>query len=109
MLSKLITAAALAVTCFSAAALGRAEMVVINDSDYTIWEIFTSPTYSNSYGTRDLLGGNIIRSGSRRVINFNVPDADDECVQDVIAKTKDGRKWEKRINICESSSWRLFN
>lgn len=109
MLSKILITAALAAASFSTFALGRAEVRVINDSDYTVWEIYTSPSYSSSYGRRDLLGGTIIRSGYSRVINFDVPDADDQCEQDVIAKTQDGRKWQKRLNVCEASTWRLVN
>lgn len=104
---KIITIAALALASFAATAAQDASVRIINESGTTIVKIQTSPTYASRYGDTDLLGSGVIRSGYNRWVDFDVYDAQNECVQDVRATGSDGRKWEWRMNVCRQMSWTL--
>lgn len=108
-------AAALAVLSITANAGQDARVRVVNNSSSTVWTIYTSPANSKFYGNTDLLaaqqpnGLSIIPVGRSAVINFDVPDAGDSCLQDIIAKTKSGETWKRRLNVCEESVWTLLD
>lgn len=82
---------------------------VYNRSNYTVYSIQVSPTYRGRYGGRDLLGDNVLRSGYNISIDFDVRDAEEECVLDVRAKGPGSIKWEKRMNVCRESEWNLYD
>lgn len=114
-LKSILVASALAIMAFTASAAQDARMRVVNNSSSTVWTIYTSPANSKFYGNTDLLadqqpnGLSIIPSGRSAVINFDVPDAGDSCLQDIIAKTKTGQTWKRRLNVCEESVWTLLD
>lgn len=87
-----------------------ARVRIINRSPTPIFFIYTSPAGSAYYGNVDLLdlqGINFIDSGSSAIVNFNVRDANNKCLQDVQAVGRDGRKWEWTMNVCRETSWTL--
>lgn len=103
-----VAVAALAVLLFAGAAhAGLASVRIINRSPVTVERIYTSATYHAQHGRKDLLGNGVIRPGASWIIDFDVPDADGECVQDVKAVGRDGRTWTWRMDVCEESQWSL--
>lgn len=114
-IKSVLVAAALAVLSLTASAGQDARVRVVNNSSSTVWTIYTSPANSKFYGNVDLLaaqqpnGLSIIPVGRSAVINFDVPDAGDSCLQDIIAKTKSGETWKRRLNVCEESVWTLLD
>jgi malate/lactate dehydrogenase len=100
---------ALAVTTASPAFAGkRSTIKIINNSSSSVLSIYSSPKYRNTYGSVDLLGRNtVLRSGYYIYVDFDSTDAEDECVQDVMAKSSNGSKWTHTMNICTTTSWTL--
>lgn len=86
-----------------------ARIRIYNRSSYDIYSIQVSPTFRRHYGSQDLLGRTVLLSGYNVVVDFDVHDAENECVLDVIAKTSkaDNREWRSRLNVCRASSWDL--
>lgn len=113
LLKTAIFGAIIAATSMVADAQQDARVRVINKSSYSVWYIYTSPAGSKWYGNTDLLsaqkpnGRSVISSGDSAIIDFNVDDAANKCLQDVRAETKDGRYWEKTFNVCKESAWTL--
>ena len=110
-LVTIITAVLLTVF-FSSAALAQrdARVRIINTSPPPISFIWTSPASSDYYGDTDLLdaqGIHLIEPRRSAIIDFNVRDARNSCVQDVKAEGADGRVWKWRMNVCEVASWTL--
>jgi hypothetical protein len=104
-----LAAAVLFSVCSGDLCAADARVRIFNKSGYDVYGIYVSPTYRTGYGGNDLLGDTILHSGYNIRIDFNVNDAEDECVLDVMAKTKSsiGFKWKKRINVCTESEWIL--
>lgn len=87
-----------------------ASVRIINRSPTPIFFLYTSPAGSPSYGKTDLLalqGVDVIDTDSSAVINFDVRDGNNKCVQDVLAVGRDGRKWKWTMNVCNEASWTL--
>ena len=85
-----------------AAALDR-RVTIINDTGYTIVNFFGSNTGSQSW-QEDILGNDVLPSGSSVVVNFN--DGTGYCKFDFLAVFDDGDQLIKEnINICEISTF----
>ena len=102
-----IVAGVLAVVAASSFALGAAEVRVINRSSKAIFKIQTSPAYATRFGSTDLLADGTIPSGYNRVVDFDVPDAQDKCIQDIRLTFEDGSKFEKRLDVCQIVNWTI--
>ena len=85
-----------------AAALDR-RVTIINNTGYTIVNFFGSNTGSQSW-QEDILGNDVLPSGSSVVVNFN--DGTGYCKFDFLAVFDDGDQLIKEnINICEISTF----
>ncbi len=104
--TKLIAIGALCLASAQAYA-GNAVVRIYNNSGVTIWELYTSPTWATRYGQRDILGNSTISNGSSKLLDFDVPDAENQCTQELLAVGKDGRRWNWRMDVCRESSWTL--
>lgn len=113
-IARIAAAAALALATTLAAPLsqanGRSVVTIINDSEHTVLSVHTAPTHRSRYGDTDLLGSSTtLRPGYQVQVDFNVPDAENLCLQDVVAISTSGQRWQKRMDICATSTWRLGN
>jgi hypothetical protein len=90
------------VAALPAAALDR-RVTIINNTGYTIVNFFGSNTGTNSW-QEDILGNDVLPSGSSVVINFN--DGTGYCKFDFLAVFDDGDQLIKEnVNICEISTF----
>jgi uncharacterized protein (DUF2147 family) len=89
-------------TALPAAALDR-RVTIINNTGYTIVNFFGSNTGTTSW-EEDILGNDVLPSGSSVVINFN--DGTGYCMFDFLAIFDDGEQLIKEgVNICEISTF----
>ena len=89
-------------TALPAAALDR-RVTIINNTGYTIVNFFGSNTGTSSW-EEDILGNDVLPSGSSVVVNFD--DASGYCKFDFLAIFDDGEQLIKEnINICEISTF----
>lgn len=89
-------------TALPAAALDR-RVTIINNTGYTIVNFFGSNTGTSSW-EEDILGNDVLPSGSSVVINFD--DATGYCMFDFLAIFDDGEQLIKeKVNICEISTF----
>lgn len=111
--ARIAAAAALALATTLAASpshAGRSVVTIINESEHTVLSVHTAPTHRSRYGDTDLLGSStMLRPGFQVQVDFNVPDAENLCLQDVVAISTTGQRWQKRMDICATSTWRLGN
>ncbi len=100
---KAVLAAALSLAAaLPAAALDR-RVTIINNTGYTIVNFFGSNTGTNSW-EEDILGRDVLPSGSSVVVNFN--DGTGYCMFDFLAIFDDGEQLvRERVNICEISTF----
>jgi hypothetical protein len=100
---KAALAAVLSVAAaFPALALDR-RVTIINNTGYTIVNFFGSNTGTNSW-EEDILGRDVLPSGSSVVINFN--DGTGYCMFDFLAIFDDGEQLIREgVNICEISTF----
>jgi hypothetical protein len=85
-----------------AVALDR-RVTIINNTGYTIVNFFGSNTGTTSW-EEDILGNDVLPSGSSVVVNFD--DASGYCKFDFLAIFDDGEQLIKEnINICEISTF----
>lgn len=90
------------VAALPAAALDR-RVTIINNTGYTIVNFFGSNTGTNSW-EEDILGRDVLPSGSSVVINFN--DGTGYCMFDFLAIFDDGEQLvRENVNICEISTF----
>ena len=97
----LATARAIA-TALPAAALDR-RVRIINNTGFTIVEFYGSNTRSDTW-EEDILGSDVLPSGSSVVINFD--DATGYCMFDFRAVFDDGDVLERGgVNVCETETF----
>jgi hypothetical protein len=85
-----------------AAALDR-RVTIINNTGYTIVNFFGSNTGTSSW-EEDILGNDVLPSGSSVQINFN--DGTGYCMFDFLAIFDDGEQLIREgVNICEISTF----
>jgi hypothetical protein len=78
-------------------------VTIINNTGYTIVNFFGSNTGTNSW-QEDILGRDVLPSGSAVEINFN--DNTGYCMFDFLAIFDDGEQLiRERVNICEISTF----
>lgn len=101
-MSIVLAAAALLGTVLPAAALDR-RVTIVNNTGYTITNFYGSNTGSKSW-EEDILGSDVLPSGSSVVINFD--DDSGYCKFDFKAVFEDGDELVKEaVNICEISTF----
>jgi hypothetical protein len=89
-------------TVLPAAALDR-RVTIINNTGYTIVNFFGSNTGTSSW-EEDILGNDVLPSGSSVQINFN--DGTGYCMFDFLAIFDDGEQLIREgVNICEISTF----
>ncbi|MGL4319798.1 MAG: hypothetical protein ACRCS3_02970 [Paracoccaceae bacterium] len=89
-------------TVLPAAALDR-RVTIINNTGYTIVNFFGSNTGTTSW-EEDILGNDVLPSGSSVQINFN--DGTGYCMFDFLAIFDDGEQLIREgVNICEISTF----
>jgi hypothetical protein len=89
-------------TALPAMALDR-RVTIINNTGYTIVNFFGSNTGTSSW-EEDILGNDVLPSGSSVVINFN--DGTGYCMFDFLAIFDDGEQLiRESVNICEISTF----
>jgi uncharacterized protein (DUF2147 family) len=89
-------------TALPAMALDR-RVTIINNTGYTIVNFFGSNTGTSSW-EEDILGNDVLPSGSSVVINFN--DGTGYCMFDFLAIFDDGEQLIREgVNICEISTF----
>jgi hypothetical protein len=100
---RLALATALAIaTALPAAALDR-RVRIINNTGFTIVEFYGSNTGSDTW-EEDILGSDVLPSGSSVVINFD--DATGYCMFDFRAVFDDGDVLERGgVNVCETETF----
>ena len=108
--SVLIATGALAasmLTATHATAGARSTVKIVNNSSVTVVSVHSSPTYRTVDGRIDLLGQYVLLSGYNIRVDFNTADAENECVQDVVARGVNGQHWKRRMNVCTTTTWTL--
>jgi uncharacterized protein (DUF2147 family) len=97
-----VTALLTLATVLPAAALDR-RVTIINNTGYTIVNFFGSNTGTQSW-EEDILGNDVLPSGSSVQINFN--DGTGYCMFDFLAIFDDGEQLIREgVNICEVSTF----
>jgi hypothetical protein len=106
-LTRYSTAAALVLSlCMPAQALDR-HVKIINDTSYDIVEFYGSQVDAKTW-EEDILGSDILRSGSNVDVNFD--DGTGYCLFDFRAIFEDGDELvRKNINVCEIGSYRYHD
>lgn len=85
-----------------AAALDR-RVTIVNETGYTMTNFYGSNTGSKSW-EEDILGQDVLPSGSQVSINFN--DQSGYCMFDFKAVFEDGDELiRERVNVCEVSTF----
>ena len=96
------SAAALAACLLaSPAAAGQQDFVLLNETGYTIQQVYVSPSKVQSW-EEDVLGEDVLMHGSREMIRFS--RTEDTCLWDLKAVYEDGESAEwQGLNLCEVS------
>lgn len=106
-MKKFFVSAIIALSAMSAHA-SNGIFRIVNNSVEPVVNVFVSPPNRSSYGTTDLLGDRVIYPGNSAVVDpGQVRDSENRCVLDVIALGDNGSRWEKRMNVCEVTTWTL--
>ena len=101
-MSKMLAAAAL-IGCALAtpAVAGQQDFVLLNDTGYTIEEVYVSPSRAQTW-EEDVLGRDVLADGTRTKIRFD--RSEDSCLWDLKAVYEDGETAEwQGFNLCEVS------
>lgn len=99
LFAPLALAAALAFTSAAPALSLDRRVTIINNTGFTIVRFFGSNTGSGSW-EEDILGEDVLPSGSSVVINFD--DSTGYCMFDFRAEFEDGDVLERGgVNVCE--------
>ena len=102
MIRLALSAALTLATALPAAALDR-RVRIINNTGFTIVEFYGSNTGSDTW-EEDILGSDVLPSGSSVVINFD--DATGYCMFDFRAVFDDGDVLERGgVNVCETETF----
>jgi len=102
MIRIAVSAALILSATLPAAALDR-RVEIINNTGFTIVEFYGSNTGSDTW-EEDILGTDVLPSGSSVVINFD--DATGYCMFDFRAVFDDGDVLERaRVNVCETATF----
>lgn len=102
MLRLTLIAALSLATALPAVALDR-RVTIVNNTGFTIVRFFGSNTGSKSW-EEDILGEDVLPSGSSVVINFD--DSSGYCMFDFRAEFEDGDVLERAgVNICEIATF----
>lgn len=102
MLRLTLIAALSLATALPALALDR-RVTIVNNTGFTIVRFFGSNTGSKSW-EEDILGEDVLPSGSSVVINFD--DSTGYCMFDFRAEFEDGDVLERAgVNICEIATF----
>lgn len=102
MIQMRIAAAALIGAFFAQpAAAGQQDFILVNDTGYTIEQVYVSPSRASSW-QEDVLGDNVLAEGGRVTIRFDREE--DTCLWDLKAVYADGdtAEWQA-FNLCEVS------
>ena len=85
----------------AAGAQGRQDFVLLNNTGYTITEVYVSPSKSDDW-EEDILGWDTLEDGDRVTIEF--PRDQDACLHDLKVLYVDGddAEW-SGIDLCETS------
>ena len=99
-----VTFAALMSTVLVSPALGLDRRVtIINNTGFTMTNFYGSNTGSSSW-EEDILGQDVLPSGSQVSINFN--DQSGYCMFDFRAVFEDGDELiREKVNVCETSTF----
>lgn len=102
MMKAFVAAAALIGCAFAApAAVGKQDFVLLNNTGYTIQEVYVSPSRASSW-EEDVLGNDVLEHGGRTRISFD--RSHDTCIWDLKAVYEDGETAEwQGFNLCEVS------
>lgn len=111
---KAIAVAVLAlIPFFSAHAESQnAKIKIYNNTNDTVYKVQTSPIYANYFGPHDLLedqGIGVIMPHDYEIVDFDVPDAKNECKQEIRLTFKSGRKLVEKVNVCTVGTWTINN
>ena len=86
-----------------------ADVRVVNRSSQDVLSIHVSPTYSPYRGIQDVLGAHVIHSGYNMIIDFDVRDAQGQCLLDIEAVGSRSGRWTRRMNVCNIEQWTLYD
>ena len=96
-------AAAALLACLAAAPAmaGQQDFVLVNQTGYTIQQVYVSPSDTRSW-EEDVLGDDVLMDGDRGTIRFD--RAEDTCIWDLKAVYEDGETAEwQGFDLCEVS------
>ena len=101
---KIVSAAVLAAALLApgvAAAQGKQDFVLLNNTGYTITEVYVSASNTDDW-EEDVLGWDTLRNGQRVEIEF--PRNEKACMHDLKVVYEDGEEAEwDGMNLCETS------
>lgn len=80
------------------------EFVLINSSEYTLVEFYTSPADVGSW-EEDVLGNDVLGSGYS--LNITVADGRTQCIYDMLMIFEDGDRLEDQVDLCEMGSYTI--
>ena len=85
----------------SPANAGQQDFVLLNETGYTIQQVYVSPSNARSW-EEDVLGDDVLMDGTRETIRFS--RSEDTCLWDLKAVYEDGESAEwQGLNLCEVS------
>lgn len=100
-MQKILVAILCCLGLATAAIAGRQDFVIVNNTGYTIEQVYVSPTSAADW-QEDVLGRDILEAGNRVTIHFD--RSEDACLWDLMAVYSDGERAEwQGFNLCEVS------
>jgi hypothetical protein len=91
-----------------ATADGTKQVVVVNNTQYTVNELYASGSDSSSWDTsNNLLTGSTIGAGQQSTVN--IPDVEGQCDYDLMAVLYGAAQhaYQYQVNACNGDTWTI--
>ncbi len=104
MMYRLACLVALGLVAAVPASARNLDFRLVNDSGYTLRELYLSPESSERWGN-DVLGRQMIDTGGSATVNF--PSAADECMYDMRMIFSDNDELTDTVDLCEVGTYTI--
>ena len=101
---RLVSAVSFALACAAPAVAEDLQFDLINNSDYTIVQFFTSPSNMDDW-REDVLGAEVVAPGENGTVT--VTDGSDQCAYDIRVVLDDGSEISDAVNMCDMGSYTI--
>lgn len=102
--TRLVSAVSFALACAAPAVAEDLQFDLINNSDYTIVQFFTSPSNMDDW-REDVLGAEVVAPGESGTVT--VTDGSDQCAYDIRVVLDDGSEISDAVNMCDMGSYTI--